>query len=100
MMAGKAISRALRGYFLVEATLVNKLMLKVLPYAANENETVNPREESELQIKKMPIYQVDICNIGTAITSVGITMEAETLEDENWAACNDLAVEDMLDVNM
>ena len=47
-MSCKAVSRALRGYFLVETTLVNKLMLQVLPYTANENETVNPREESEL----------------------------------------------------
>ena len=41
----------------------------------------------------------DKCNIGTAATSGGITMESETLEDENWAACNDLAVEDILDIN-
>lgn len=31
MISGKAVSRALRGHFLVEAALVNKLMLAVLP---------------------------------------------------------------------
>ncbi len=31
MISGKAVSRALRGHFLVEADLVNKLMLAVLP---------------------------------------------------------------------
>ena len=31
MMSGKAVSRALRGHFLVEAALVNKLLLAVLP---------------------------------------------------------------------
>ena len=35
MISGKAISRALRGHFLVEAALVNKLILEVLP---NEND--------------------------------------------------------------
>ena len=64
MMAGKTVSRALHGYFLIETTLVNKLMLQVLPYTANENETVNPREESELRIKKMPIYQVIYAILG------------------------------------
>ena len=31
MISGKAVSRALRGHFLVEAALVNKLMSTVLP---------------------------------------------------------------------
>ena len=31
MISGKAISRSLRGHFLVEAALVNKLMMAVLP---------------------------------------------------------------------
>jgi hypothetical protein len=31
VISGKAVSRALRGHFLVEAALVNKLMLAVLP---------------------------------------------------------------------
>ena len=32
MISGKAVSRALRGHFLVEAALVNKLMSAVLPH--------------------------------------------------------------------
>ncbi len=40
MMSGKAVSRALCGHFLVEAALVNKLiMMAVLPYERNETET-------------------------------------------------------------
>ncbi len=31
MLSGKAVSRALRGHLLIEAALVNKLMLTVLP---------------------------------------------------------------------
>ena len=44
MTSGKAISRAQRGHFLVEAALVNKLMVGVLPHIAKE--TVNTHEES------------------------------------------------------
>ena len=36
MISGKAVSRALRGHFLVEAALVNKLMSVVLPYQEEE----------------------------------------------------------------
>ena len=35
MISGKAVSRALRGYFLVEAALVSKLMLAVLPWSGS-----------------------------------------------------------------
>ena len=38
MISGKAISRALRGHFLVEAALVNKLMNAVIPQAQNEDD--------------------------------------------------------------
>ena len=41
MLSGKAVSRALRGHFLVEAALVNKLMLAVLPH---------PEEEADLSL--------------------------------------------------
>ena len=45
MISGKAVSRALRGQFLVEAPLVNKLMLAVLP-SCNQNSD----ELSELEL--------------------------------------------------
>ncbi len=38
MMSGKAISRALRGDFLVEAALVNKLIAVVLPAELERND--------------------------------------------------------------
>lgn len=38
MMSGKAISRALRGHFLVEAALVNKLIAAVLPAELERND--------------------------------------------------------------
>ena len=42
MISGKAVSRVLRRYFLIEAALMSKLMLRVLPHMDNENNTVNP----------------------------------------------------------
>lgn len=46
MISGKAVSRALHGHFLIEATLMNKLKLQVLPYIDIENDTVNPSGEA------------------------------------------------------
>ena len=37
MISGKAVSRALRGHFLIEAALVNKLMSAVLPHGQEEH---------------------------------------------------------------
>ena len=49
MISGKAVSKALRGHFLVEAALVNKLILAVLPAAGENNgsDTGNPNEEMQ-----------------------------------------------------
>ena len=47
MMSGKAVSRALRGHFLVEAALVNKLMMSVLPCRLNENSDSRGTEYDE-----------------------------------------------------
>ena len=41
MISGKAVSKALRGHFLVEAALVNKLMAAILPSKQNEYEMSN-----------------------------------------------------------
>ena len=38
MMSGKAVSRALRGHFLVEAALTNKLVSNFLPQKRKENQ--------------------------------------------------------------
>ena len=47
MMSGKAISRALRGHFLIEAALINKLMLRVLPHMDSDNVIVDPNREAQ-----------------------------------------------------
>ena len=47
MMAGKAISRALRGHFLIESALVNKLITAVLPAELELNKPSNDIIESE-----------------------------------------------------
>jgi len=44
MITGKAVARALHGHFLVEAALVNKLMMAVLPFKQNENDTSSLNE--------------------------------------------------------
>ena len=48
MMSGKAVSRALRGHFLVEAALVNKLIMTVLPveFDLARNSTFAESEDS------------------------------------------------------
>ena len=51
MISGKAVSRALRGHFLVEAALVNKLMAAILPSKQNEYEmsSLNDIEARDLE---------------------------------------------------
>jgi len=44
MISGKAVSRALRGHFLVEAALVNKLMSTMLPL---QDDLVENAEDEE-----------------------------------------------------
>jgi len=52
MMPGKAVSRALRGHFLVESALVNKLMLAITPCR---------RIESELEERNDLSDDIDAC---------------------------------------
>ena len=47
IMTGKAVSRALRGHFLVESALVNKLMVAILPAELQLNTTSIDLIESE-----------------------------------------------------
>ncbi len=47
MISGKAVSRALRGHFLVEAALVNKLMLAVLPCQVENTEGDDGNDDGE-----------------------------------------------------
>ena len=48
MMTGKAVSRALRGHFLVESALVNKLMLAITPNKSMESEKMtNTSDDSD-----------------------------------------------------
>ena len=56
MMSGKAISRALRGHFLVEAALVNKLITALLPFElANSEVLLEDDAESDVgDIGDMP----------------------------------------------
>ena len=57
MISGKAVSRALRGHFLIEAALMNKLMLWVLPYIDNENDTINPNGEAQETMEESALGQ-------------------------------------------
>ena len=38
MITGKAVSRALRGHFLNEAALTNKLLVEILPHQESSND--------------------------------------------------------------
>ena len=69
MMSGKAVSRALRGHFLVESALVNKLIMAIIP---------NRRVESEL--KEETIDTSDDTNVCTdSEVSCNNMNESETL---------------------
>ncbi len=47
MISGKAVSSALRGHFLVEAALTNKLLVKVCPdYSISQKERLGQVFES------------------------------------------------------
>ena len=54
MITGKAVSRALHGHFLIEAALMNKLMLRVLPciHVDDQNDTVNPSREAQETVEE------------------------------------------------
>jgi len=58
MMSGKAVSRALRGHFLVESALVNKLMLAITPCQ---------RIESELEERNDLSDDIDACTDSEAL---------------------------------
>ena len=51
MMSGKAVSRALRGHFLLEAALTNKLLLKVWP--SNQSEIGTDVEDINTAVHKL-----------------------------------------------
>ena len=51
MMSGKVVSRALRGHFLLESALTNKLLLKVWP--SNENEIGADVEDINTAVHKL-----------------------------------------------
>jgi len=59
MISVKAISRTLREHFLIEAALVNKLTLRILPQVAKEHLTVNTCEESTELSERSSASDVD-----------------------------------------
>ena len=63
MISGKAVSRALRGHFLVQAALVNKLMLALLP-RQGDHSLVEHTEENHGTSDENPTPE-----IGTSISS-------------------------------
>ena len=56
MISGKAISRALHGHFLVEAVLMNKLLLRILP-CINNNDTINYNGEAQESMEESAFEQ-------------------------------------------
>ncbi len=66
MISGKAVSRALRGHFLVQAALVNKFMLAVLPCQGEKtnHSLVEHTEENHGTSDENPTPE-----IGTSISS-------------------------------
>ncbi|XP_065911780.1 uncharacterized protein [Dysidea avara] len=97
MISGKSVSRALRGHFLVEAALVNKLMLVVLPYQEelvehNEGEDTNDCEaydddpiSDKMDVIEDKLSVDDVKNIydlyeGIQLQSIAIADIAESKE--------------------
>lgn len=95
MTSGKAVSRALRRHFLFEAALMNKLLLQVLPYINNDNDTVNLNGEAQEPMEESAFEQG--CPSDTSYemdTVIETSCEEEMSPDE---AGNDLDLQDKLD---
>ena len=65
MISGKAVSRALRGHFLVEAALVNKLMSAMLPHQLENVLIEPPTMKQKITVK----FMVMIKHLKTQSTS-------------------------------
>ena len=78
MMTGKAYSRALRGHFLVEAALVNKLMLTVSPQDAIAGEVEESEATSDAEVQADTQANEDEENVDVEIA--GTEFEAGAAE--------------------
>ena len=102
MISGKAISRALRGHFLVEATLVNKLMLRIWPNIPNLDLTTSSHHETPAEGENVTeqglSVSVDNQNVASCIgvpTSCLLETGCTDINDEELETGNDI---DKLDV--
>ena len=93
MMTGKAVSRALRGHFLVESALVNKLMLAIMPSKRIESEKMmDASDDTDMYADKHdePGLSKDMCenetftitSAGNEATDVDITMRTDGSSDD------------------
>ena len=89
MITGKAVSRALRGHFLIEAALTNKLLVEILPHQESsynlQDEPITPSfENTETQenmesddISKLdPIEADKICDLYKGIQNKSLSLES------------------------
>lgn len=119
MMSGKAVARALRGHFLVEAALMNKLMAEVLP--ANQAEDESSRSQNsdatsianyqasssgvnivEIEKDQHPLPESSAITVSTGSVTPDREMESdeemETTPPATDQSC-DVHVENKLDIN-
>lgn len=75
MISGKAVLMALRGHFLLEATLTNKLLLKVWP--SNENETdIDVENDNDAILNKLEATDAEKnCHLYDGIQSKVLPIE-------------------------
>ena len=81
MMSGKAVSRALRGHFLLEGALTNKLLLKVWP--SNENEIGTDVEDINIAVHNIEATDTEkISHLYDGIQSKVLSIDAVCESEE------------------
>ena len=90
MMTGKAFSRALRGHFLVEAALVNKLMAAIVPQtvAGEEDDDLTDEEQAtEGRLNNEDVKTLRELYNGTMNKSIPVSSIAESIELKKLEQC-------------
>ena len=90
MMTGKAFSRALRGHFLVEAALVNKLMAAIVPQtvAGKEDGYLTDEEQAtEGRLNNEDVKTLRELYDGTMNKSIPVSSIAESIELNKLKQC-------------
>jgi hypothetical protein len=71
---------ALRGHLLVESASVNKLMISVLPYKLNEDDTFEGTESDEMSMDTLEMVNDDQCSSSVMEIETAIAIPVREVE--------------------